>query len=68
MLTRPKTKMANNEAALAVVWSGDAAYAIAKNDKLAYALPQEGTNYWFDSMVIPKMRRITIWLLNSLTL
>lgn len=49
-----KDQMANNAAALSVVWSGDAAYAIAKNDKLAYALPEEGTNYWFDAMVIPK--------------
>jgi spermidine/putrescine transport system substrate-binding protein len=49
-----KEVMANNGAALAVVWSGDAAYAIEKNDKLAYALPKEGTNFWFDSLVIPK--------------
>lgn len=49
-----KELMANNAAALAVMWSGDAAYAMEKNDKLDYALPEEGTNKWFDSIVVPK--------------
>ncbi len=49
-----KELMANNTAALAVVWSGDAAYAIEKNDKLDFALPKEGTNKWFDAIVVPK--------------
>ena len=49
-----KELMANNAAALAVMWSGDAAYAMEKNDKLDFALPEEGTNKWFDAVVIPK--------------
>lgn len=45
--------MIGESAALAVVWSGDAYYCISENANLAYAIPKEGTNYWFDSMVIP---------------
>ena len=49
-----KDKMVANEAALALMWSGDAQYAIDLNDNLAYAIPQEGSNVWVDAMVIPK--------------
>lgn len=49
-----KTLMANNEAALAVIWSGEAAAAMADNEQLDYVIPSEGTNLWFDNMVIPK--------------
>ena len=48
-----KDKMVANEAALAVVWSGDALYAMELNEDLAYAVPQEGSNVWVDAMVIP---------------
>lgn len=49
-----KDKMVMNEAALAVMWSGDAQYAIDLNPDLAYAIPKEGSNVWVDCMVIPK--------------
>ncbi|MGM9572623.1 MAG: PotD/PotF family extracellular solute-binding protein [bacterium] len=49
-----KDKMIGEEAALAVVWSGDAAYVKKENPDLEYAIPKEGTNLWFDSIVIPK--------------
>jgi len=49
-----RDKMANGEAALAVCWSGDAMQAVELNDKLDYAIPKEGTNIWYDAMVIPK--------------
>ena len=52
-----KDKMVANEAALAVVWSGDAQYAIKLNQDLAYAIPKEGSNVWVDAMVIPKGAR-----------
>lgn len=48
-----KDKMINEEAALAVVWSGDAYYCMEENENLAYAIPAEGSNLWFDAMVIP---------------
>ena len=49
-----KDKMVAGEAALAVVWSGDAQYAIDLNPDLAYSIPKEGSNVWVDCMVIPK--------------
>ena len=54
LLDESKDKMVGNEAAIAVVYSGDAQYAIEKNDKLAYAVPEEGSNIWVDGMCIPK--------------
>ena len=52
-----KDKMVAGEAALAVVWSGDAQYAIDLNPALAYAVPKEGSNIWIDPMVIIKNAR-----------
>ena len=49
-----KDAMINDEAALATVWSGDANYIISENPKLEYVVPEEGSNKWFDAMVIPK--------------
>lgn len=49
-----KDKMISGEAAIAVVWSGDAVYCIRENKDLDYIIPKEGTNLWFDAMVIPK--------------
>ncbi len=49
-----KDKMVAGEASLALTWSGEAVYAISENEDLAYAIPQEGTNVWFDVMAIPK--------------
>jgi len=49
-----KTDMINGRAALAVVYSGDAVYAMDENGSLDYAVPLEGSNLWFDNVVIPK--------------
>lgn len=49
-----KDKMVAGEAAFAVVWSGDALYAMELNEDLAYTVPKEGSNVWVDCMVIPK--------------
>lgn len=54
LLDETKDKMVGNEAAMAVIYSGDAQYAIEKNDKLKYVVPEEGSNIWVDGMVIPK--------------
>lgn len=48
-----KDKMIAEEAALAVVWSGDAVYCMRENNNLGYVIPKEGSNLWFDGMVIP---------------
>ncbi len=47
-------KMIAGEAALAVVWSGEATNARMENPDLAFAIPKEGTNVWFDVMAVPK--------------
>lgn len=49
-----KDKMIGEEAALAVIYSGEAIFTADYNENLAYAIPEEGTNLWFDAMVIPK--------------
>ena len=49
-----KDKMISEEAIMATVWSGDAAYIRSENPKLEYVIPEEGANKWFDGMVVPK--------------
>ena len=49
-----KDMMVANDAAIGMVYSGDALYSIEKNDKLAYAVPKEGSNVWVDGMCVPK--------------
>lgn len=49
-----KLLMANDEAAVALVWSGDARDVMWENEALDYVVPEEGSNLWFDNMVIPK--------------
>ncbi len=49
-----KDMMINEESAMCVVWSGDAAYTMSENPNLAYAIPEEGSNYWYDNVVILK--------------
>ncbi|WEK53681.1 MAG: ABC transporter substrate-binding protein [Candidatus Cohnella colombiensis] len=49
-----KMLLANEEAAVGLVWSGDAAEIMSENEKLDYVVPEEGSNLWFDNMVIPK--------------
>jgi len=49
-----KDKMIKGEAAMGLVWSGDAAYAISYNEDLAFVVPEEGSNVWVDAMCVPK--------------
>lgn len=46
--------MIKGETALAVTWSGEAILMMKLNPDLAFTVPEEGTNLWFDSLVIPK--------------
>jgi len=39
---------------MAVVYSGDASYIITENPNLDYFAPEEGTNMWYDAMVLTK--------------
>ncbi|SDZ30571.1 PotD/PotF family extracellular solute-binding protein [Thermoactinomyces sp. DSM 45892] len=49
-----KMLLVNEEASLGVVWSGDASEIMGENENLDYVVPEEGSNLWFDNMVIPK--------------
>ncbi|RKD27183.1 spermidine/putrescine transport system substrate-binding protein [Caminicella sporogenes DSM 14501] len=49
-----KDKMVSGEAALAVVWAGDAVAMKEENPDLEFVVPKEGSNFFVDAMVIPK--------------
>ena len=46
--------MAQGDAALSVMYSGDAALMRQENKALEYVIPKEGTNIWYDSFAVPK--------------
>ena len=52
-----RDKMIGNEAALGVIYSGEALYCQMENPDLEYVVPDEGTLVWFDSWVITKNAR-----------
>lgn len=49
-----KDMLISGEAAMAVVWSGEASAVIQEYEEFEYVLPAEGSNKWFDNIVIPK--------------
>ncbi len=49
-----RDKMIGGEAALGVIFSGEAIYTQRENEDLEYVIPKEGSNVWIDSWVIPK--------------
>ena len=49
-----RDKMISNEAAIGVIYSGEAIYTQSENSNLEYVIPKEGSNMWIDSWVIPK--------------
>lgn len=54
VVDQARDKMIGEEAAMAVMYSGEYLYCKDENDKLEFAIPKEGTNVWIDSWVIPK--------------
>ena len=52
-----RDKMIGSEAAIGVIYSGEAIYTQRENEDLEYVIPKEGTNVWIDSWVIPKNAR-----------
>lgn len=46
--------MKNSEKAMAVMYSGDATAVMSENEDMAFFMPEEGTNIWFDGFVISK--------------
>ncbi len=49
-----RDKMIGEEAALGVIYSGEAIYTQRENENLVYVVPKEGSNVWIDGWVIPK--------------
>lgn len=54
VIDQVRDKMIGNEAALGVIYSGEAIYTQLENENLEYVIPKEGSNLWIDSWVIPK--------------
>ena len=54
VIDQVRDKMIGGEAALGVIYSGEALYCQQENPDLDYVIPKEGTNIWIDSCVIPK--------------
>jgi len=54
VIDQVRDKMIGGEAALGVIYSGEAIYTQRENADLEYVIPKEGTNVWIDSWVIPK--------------
>ena len=54
VVDQARDKMIGNEAALAVIYSGEAITCQLENPDLEYVIPKEGSNMWIDSWVIPK--------------
>ena len=54
VIDQVRDKMIGNEAAIGVIYSGEAIYTQLENPNLEYVIPKEGSNVWIDSWVIPK--------------
>ena len=54
VIDQVRDKMIGNEAAIGVIYSGEAIYTQKENPDLEYVIPEEGSNIWIDSWVIPK--------------
>ena len=54
VIDQVRDKMIGGEAAIGVIYSGEAIYTQRENPDLEYVIPEEGTNVWIDSWVILK--------------
>jgi len=54
VIDQVRDKMIGGEAAIGVIYSGEAIFTQRENPDLEYVIPEEGTNLWIDSWVIPK--------------
>ena len=52
-----RDKMIGGEAAIGVIYSGEAIFTQRENPDLEYVVPKEGSNVWIDGWVIPKNYR-----------
>ena len=49
-----KMHLMNHEMPIGITFSGEAAMVMEDHEELTYVVPPEGSNLWFDNMVIPK--------------
>ncbi len=54
VIDQVRDKMIGGEAALGIIYSGEAIYTQRENPDLEYVVPKEGSNVWIDGWVIPK--------------
>ena len=54
VIDQVRDKMIGDEAAIGVIYSGEAIYTKRENENLEYVIPEEGSNIWIDSWVVPK--------------
>ena len=57
VVDQARDKMIGEEAALAVIYSGEVIYVQRENPDLKYAVPEEGSIVWLDTWVISKEAR-----------
>ena len=66
VVEQARDKMIGNEAALGVIYSGEAIYTQRENPDLEYVVPEEGSNVWIDAWVITKdarnMENAKLWI------
>lgn len=53
LVDETRDMMIAGDAALSVIYSGDASVAMEDNEDLEYAIPEEGSNLWIDCWYIP---------------
>lgn len=54
VIDQVRDKMIGGEAAIGVIYSGEAIFTQRENPDLEYVIPKEGTNVWIDSWVVTK--------------
>ncbi len=59
LVDEAQDEMIAENAAMAVVYSGEAGLALEYNDKLAFSVPKEGSNMWIDAWFMPKSAKHT---------
>lgn len=57
LVDESRDAMISGDAAMAVIYSGDATAAMESNESLDYSVPKEGSNIWLDCWLIPKTAR-----------
>ena len=57
VIDQVRDKMIGDEAALGVIYSGEAIYTKRENENLEYVIPDEGSNVWIDGWCVTREAR-----------